>query len=332
MSFKMNPSRMAKCPTHFLTLLTGLLAVFEAPLLANASLISGRMHLDATCFDSNLEWNENNCQVVRDFQGGLDLLPQVGSQTSYFQGFTEVDGYDAVMRLDSRAALNVLSDSLSIQVEGSGSDAHASTDAAGGSRSWIQWVDQISLVWDGSGTIQPPPSNELVFTFTISGQIATHVNPDRGSKTRSGGRVEATFFPSGGNSANYTSNYIGSDCPWDCDDKSLNIDHYISGTLPLDSSHSGSYLWQLLADVASTEGFAKANVVMRLSSITFAGGRTPESLGYGIQFESGMLSPNLTVPEPSTFILCVGFVALCAARSLPLKTSDTDKTGRSESR
>lgn len=329
MSFTMNLSRMAKCPTHFLTLLTGLLAVFEAPLLANASLISGRMHLYATCSDSNLELNDNNCPVVRDFQGGLDLLPQVGSQTSYGIGMTP----GTVRRLDSQAALSVLSDGLSIQVEGTGSGARSGSDESGGSRSWIDWLDQVSLVWDGSGTIQPHPSNELVFTFSISGQIATHVNhPDEGNKTWSAGGVEATFFPTGGNPAEYYSNPVQSYCPWDCDDKSLNIDHYISGTLPLDSSHSGRYLWRLLAGVATTDGFARADVVMRLSSITFADGRTPESLGYGIQFESGMLSPNLTVPEPSTFILCVGFVALCAARRLHLKTTDTDKTGRSESR
>jgi hypothetical protein len=329
MSFKMNPSRMAKCPTHFLTLLTGLLAVFETPLLANASLISGRMHLYATCSDSNLELNENNCPIVRDFQGGLDLLPQVGSQTSYGLGQTP----GTMRRLDSQAALSVLSDGLSIQVEGTGSGARSGSDQNGGSRSWIQWIDHVSLVWDGSGTIQPPPSNELVFTFSISGQIATHVNhPDEGNKTWSAGSVEATFFPHGGNTANYTSNIVQSYCPWEPDDETLTIDHYtFAGILPLNNNY-GSFFWQLLADVATTDGFARADVVTRLSSITFADGRTPESLGYGIQFESGMLSPNLTVPEPSTFILCVGFVALCAARRLHLKTSDTDKTGRSESR
>jgi hypothetical protein len=54
---------------------------------------------------------------------------------------------------------------------------------------------------------------------------------------------------------------------------------------------------------------------MSLESILLPDGTTPESHGYQLEFDSGLPSPNLTVPEPSTLVLLgIGAFGLFAWR------------------
>jgi len=73
-----------------------------------------------------------------------------------------------------------------------------------------------------------------------------------------------------------------------------------SGGVGLNWSFDGSRL--------SERGFIDGRQTVELTSLTFADGTTPESHGFDVVFESGRSSPNLAVPEPSSFTICALFI------------------------
>jgi hypothetical protein len=123
-------------------------------------------------------------------------------------------------------------------------------------------------------------------------------------------------------SANFASqSYYNFDVP--LVNSHLELRPVLSAVLNMDGSHRGYLSYGFGIDVSTKFGIDMISFgrTMKLTSLTFPDGSTPESLGYDIVFDSGMQSPNIElVPEPHALSLwTIGIAAALVVQNIKLR-------------
>jgi hypothetical protein len=160
----------------------------------------------------------------------------------------------------------------------------------------VSWMDSFQLLARTPG-ITLPPGMDLIFRAKVEGAVADRLDPPI---TQPANKM---FFSSFLGNQQFGENH-------DPLDGIVEFNSPISAKVAVGAHGAGniSYGFGIQLNTATGLDIADFGDTMKLESITFADGTTPESRGYDIVFASGMGSPNISaVPEPdSASLLLLG--------------------------
>lgn len=286
---------------------------------------------------------------------GDGLSPPVLKDTRIHQDYSgdySVSGSATTMGNGWSAHTGVATFTADASLSAVGGNLKASASATGGG-GWdyspkgiasanITWSDSVLLVYHagaGDGLVVDHPTS-LNFTFVLTGSLATSKGNNYYSNwsyfAESGASIGIGFL-NGTSWQTIFGDSIGSNAAvsWARADKLITYDKTVVGSVTLDALNRGTYSYTLSAWAYSADGFGTADFghTLRLQSITFADGTTPESHGWELQFASGIASPNVArvsaAPEPSTFVISsIFFSAIGSVWSYKRRNSDDKGGGR----
>jgi hypothetical protein len=296
---------------------------------ANGAIASASIEMFGTGRDVNLMPSNDSFPFYRQYFNEEGYINESATVVSYGH-------VGALAQFVSSGSIYVNSGTLGIFVSGTAGGGWVDSPRAGGTVT-ARWSDTVTLL---AGPIAPGSFqfNALYFHVVLHNVLgaSTFSGPQSYVSTATTlGRVQAS-----GAVANYAQHdVVAAAGRFLVDGKlhafsmdALEFTDFLNFVVPLDSTRSGRFSYDLLATATSTIGhsFVNASHTMSIQSITLADGSTPESHGFSLIFDSGMQSPNIgvanvSVPEPSTMLAWTA-IGLCtlighaARRSSPSRS------------
>ncbi|WP_442481484.1 PEP-CTERM sorting domain-containing protein [Aeoliella sp. SH292] len=243
--------------------------------------------------------------------------------------FPSVDTFGSA-HLANEQSDEELSSQFAVKGTGQEFGVQLSVDAGQRANDSMAWAtlelsvqDNISILDENGAPLdlrRRPPLEALVFHVSFGGTVsfrpADSPLTDQSGQSLVVGDVQVSFSPgSSGYNQQQQLSLSTRDIPLGLppdSEHTLNVGQLLtpSSLAQLLGGSRLRYQWRFSARTLASSGAISIDApdFFRIDAITFRDGTTPESHGFSLRFQSGLPSPNLRVPEPSTVVLLIGSV------------------------